>query len=230
MQIYKTTNLINGKIYIGKQIKKNKSYLGSGKLIKRAILKYGKSNFSKEIIDPLSLSIQELNKKEVYWIKFYNSTDLSIGYNISDGGDGGDTFTNHPDKKTYLENKRNASIEMWKNPEYRKNFSLKHIGLKRTQECKDKLSLIAKDKPKSEEHKKSLSKAWEKRKIEHPHSKETLNKMSNSMLGKNAKNTYKLINVNGEDFIVTNLSQFVKDNKLQGIQLHKVNLQYVRSL
>ena len=51
--IYKTTNLINGKIYIGKRQKQefDKYYLGSGIYLKKAIEKYGKENFSCEIID-----------------------------------------------------------------------------------------------------------------------------------------------------------------------------------
>lgn len=44
--IYKTTNLINGRIYIGlKTGEFNSDYFGSGVLIKRAIKKYGKENF-----------------------------------------------------------------------------------------------------------------------------------------------------------------------------------------
>lgn len=47
MVIYKTTNLINGKIYIGQDSKDRPNYYGSGKLIHRAIKKYGKENFKK---------------------------------------------------------------------------------------------------------------------------------------------------------------------------------------
>ncbi len=42
MIIYITTNLLNGKKYIGKDEKNNPSYLGSGKLLKLAINKHGK--------------------------------------------------------------------------------------------------------------------------------------------------------------------------------------------
>ena len=50
MQIYKITNLINGKIYIGQDSNDRLDYFGSGLLIKRAIKKYGKENFNKQII------------------------------------------------------------------------------------------------------------------------------------------------------------------------------------
>lgn len=96
MQIYKITNLINHKIYIGKDTTSDTNYFGSGLLIKRAFLKYGKENFIKEVID-VTDDYDELSKKEIYWISKYNSTDKKIGYNIAPGGEGGDTLSNHPD-------------------------------------------------------------------------------------------------------------------------------------
>jgi len=96
MQIYKITNLINNKIYIGKDTTSDPNYFGSGLLINRAFEKYGKQNFIKEIIDETN-DYEELSEKEIYWIEKYNSTDRKLGYNISKGGDGGDVFRNHPD-------------------------------------------------------------------------------------------------------------------------------------
>lgn len=96
MQIYKITNLINNKIYIGKDTTSDTNYFGSGLLINRAFKKYGEENFIKEIIDETN-DYEELSEKEIYWIEKYNSTDRKIGYNISKGGDGGDVFKNHPD-------------------------------------------------------------------------------------------------------------------------------------
>lgn len=95
MQIYKITNLVNGKIYIGKDTVSDKNYYGSGILIKRAIEKYGIENFKKEILEEC-ISNNDLCLKEKYWIEYYGSTNLKIGYNISKGGDGGDTLTNNP--------------------------------------------------------------------------------------------------------------------------------------
>jgi len=89
MHIYKVTNIINSKIYIGQTSKNsNISYLGSGPIILKAIRKYGKDNFKKEIIEYCESKIQ-LNEREIYWISHYNSIDRNIGYNISTGGNGG---------------------------------------------------------------------------------------------------------------------------------------------
>jgi len=91
MYIYKTTNTINGKIYVGQSqrpINESKRYFGSGKLLIFAIKKYGKNNFKKEIIDTAT-NIETLNDKERYWIKKLNSQNKNIGYNIDGGGNDG---------------------------------------------------------------------------------------------------------------------------------------------
>lgn len=98
MVIYKITNSVNNKVYIGKTICDKDDYFGSGVLIKQAIKKYGLDKFAKEIIDTAN-SIEELNNKEKYWIAYFNSCDLNLGYNIGLGGDGGDLFSNNPNKE-----------------------------------------------------------------------------------------------------------------------------------
>lgn len=118
MQIYKITNLINSKIYIGKDTTDNELYYGSGKLIKRSIKKYGIENFKKEIIEECS-DYQLLSEREIYWIEYYNSNNLKIGYNISKGGDGGDTISNNISKvrkgKTYEEMFGDENAKKYKN-------------------------------------------------------------------------------------------------------------------
>ena len=105
MIIYKTTNNINGKIYIGQDKNNNPHYFGSGKKLKSAIKKYGKENFIKEILEECD-SKEILNEREIYWIDFYNSRDAFVGYNISLGGDGGDTISKHPEKEKIMAKKR----------------------------------------------------------------------------------------------------------------------------
>lgn len=89
MFIYKTTNKINGMIYIGKHNGKTNSYLGSGKWLERAIKKYGKNNFTRDILENDIDNLITLNEREIFWISFYESTNPAIGYNITKGGDGG---------------------------------------------------------------------------------------------------------------------------------------------
>ena len=88
MYIYKTTNLINNMIYVGQTSKRNNSYLGSGKYLKRAIKKYGEENFTIEILEECK-NKEDLNQREKYWIQELDSTNVKIGYNIADGGQGG---------------------------------------------------------------------------------------------------------------------------------------------
>lgn len=85
--IYITTNLINGKIYVGqhKAKKFDKSYYGSGSLLKKAFKKYGKENFVTEILEWCS-SYEELNEKEKYWIALKDSMCNEKGYNLDAGG------------------------------------------------------------------------------------------------------------------------------------------------
>ena len=90
MYIYKTTNLINNKIYIGlstRSPEESHDYLGSGTLITAAIAKYGKENFRKDILAHCN-DIETLCNMEIHYIKEHNSKDISIGYNLIDGGIG----------------------------------------------------------------------------------------------------------------------------------------------
>ena len=89
--IYKTTNKLNNKIYIGQKKSKiflGEDYLGSGKYLLRAVNKYGRENFMVEMIDTAD-SRDNLSELEIFYIKKYNSTNHMIGYNIAKGGIGG---------------------------------------------------------------------------------------------------------------------------------------------
>lgn len=94
--IYKITNTINGKSYIGQTIQNVKerfyqhcatkcSKAVSNMAIHRAIKKYGKSNFTVEVIEEIDST--NLNDRERYWIKYYNS--YNNGYNSTKGGQDG---------------------------------------------------------------------------------------------------------------------------------------------
>jgi group I intron endonuclease len=102
--IYKTTNLINGKFYVGKDQNNNPDYLGSGLLLVKAIKKYGRENFVKVILE--ECLIEELSDREIYWIAELNA--ILNGYNIAIGGKGGDTRAGYTEEQ-YLEWKAKKS-------------------------------------------------------------------------------------------------------------------------
>lgn len=93
--IYKITNKINGKIYVGQVYNRSimdrfKRHCTDAKpdckmAIDRAIYKYGVDNFIVEQIDKAE-NLNELNKKEIYWIEKLKSNDSKYGYNLTRGG------------------------------------------------------------------------------------------------------------------------------------------------
>lgn len=113
--IYKIINLINNKIYIGKtektiekrfheHIKKSLVYdnkIDNQSHLYSAMQRYGINNFKVEEID-VADSKDELNEKEKYWIKFFNSTDNFLGYNIASGGAGGNVLEGYTEDE-YIE-------------------------------------------------------------------------------------------------------------------------------
>lgn len=141
MQIYKVTNKVNSKIYIGKDEASNPSYYGSGKLIRRAIQLYGKDSFEKEIIEEVE-ERELLCEKEIYWISFYNSTDRKIGYNITKGGDGGDTLSNHPDLSAIRKKISNTTIGRTFTEEHLANLKKNHPKLTMEEKNMDKTAWL----------------------------------------------------------------------------------------
>ncbi len=90
--IYITTNLINGRQYIGQHKGDGEdNYLGSGSLLKLAINKYGKENFKREVLE-FAFTKEELDELERYYIALAQATTDSKFYNIHEGGNGGNTM------------------------------------------------------------------------------------------------------------------------------------------
>lgn len=106
--IYKITNRLDNKFYVGKHKTENKEddYLGSGILIERAIAKHGKENFIKEILFELSTE-DEMNQKEADIVDedFVARDDT---YNIKLGGQGGWDYVNKTGRNIY--NNHNKTI------------------------------------------------------------------------------------------------------------------------
>ena len=163
MIIYKITNKINGKIYIGQTIYTIEHRI-SGHLHSKdstrfhnALRKYGIENFSIEVIDN-AFTQEELNEKEIFWIKEYDSMNPNVGYNSTPGGDANPMNSKEikdaHDKKMRTEEVRNKISKSLKeyrinnefSEEHRKNISNSMLGNKnffghkRSQESIDKTS------------------------------------------------------------------------------------------
>lgn len=91
VEIYKITNKVNGKVYIGQTSQGIRTRWGQHcccdacPVLHRAISKYGKKNFTVQRID-VAYSKEEANQKEMYWIEQYDSANIEHGYNLSLGG------------------------------------------------------------------------------------------------------------------------------------------------
>ena len=120
--IYKITNNLNNKVYIGQTIQKpiERFYQHCAKkcdkyilnmVIHKAIFKYGKDNFTFEVIEEVPK--QQLNEREEYWIKYYNS--YVNGYNSTKGGQKGNKPFKNIDNKAIIE-------------QYQQGKSLRTIG------------------------------------------------------------------------------------------------------
>ena len=128
--LYQITNLVNNKIYVGVHITNNLNdgYMGSGKVIKRAIEKYGIDNFRKDILEYFeNAESMYAREKEIVTNDFLLREDV---YNLRRGGNGGFDYINaNPEK--YLTEKRLSCLmpieecqrrfkEKWNNdPEFR---------------------------------------------------------------------------------------------------------------
>ena len=121
MIIYKTTNILNGLIYVGQSINNDPYYIGSGRLLKKAIKEFGKRNFKKEILEYCNNKF-ELDEKEKYWIDFLDSKNPEIGYNIIAGGTTGWKNMNEERKREFY-NKKSEQTKGENNPFYKKHHT-----------------------------------------------------------------------------------------------------------
>ena len=179
MIIYKTTNLINGKIYVGKDTHNKSSYLGSGLILQKAVKKYGKENFKKEILE-ICYSIEELSNREIYWIRKLDSCNKEIGYNISLGGKGGDNFTQNPNKEEIRAKISRSNTGRKMSEDWKKKNSERQIGRKISKETIEKRRIKLKGRIITSDHRKKLSEANKGKKM----SEEIKQKISKSLSGR----------------------------------------------
>lgn len=171
--VYKITNLINSKLYIGKTNDINirwYSHCNEAKLRKKqyplyhAMNKYGITNFTLEIIEVLENELLCF-EQEKYWIELYKTNIMKygseFGYNLTEGGEGPSGHIHTPEQKKA---KSDCKLGV-KNSFYGKNHSDKskklisngHIGKPISSEVRDKISKKLQGVSKTEEMKQKIS-------------------------------------------------------------------------
>ena len=116
--LYETTCLVNNKKYIGVHNKEDDDYLGSGKLIRRAVKRHGKNKFSRITLERFDTAEEAYQKEsEVVTQEICNSISY---YNINLGG-----FQppNHTGLKRNSPKYAEANRRRWADPEYKKRAS-----------------------------------------------------------------------------------------------------------
>lgn len=175
--VYMTTNIVNNKIYVGKHttFNINDGYLGSGKLLKRAIKKYGKQNF---ISITLHVCVRQIDayiiEKQIVNEFFIKRQD---NYNLTKGGGALNDYTaTSPLKGRKYTEEQKAKYKGRIISEYQRECCRKPCP----EERKKKISESNKGKKLSPEHIAKMSKSLTGRTIP----QETRNKMSKSRIGK----------------------------------------------
>jgi len=171
MIIYKTTNKINNKVYIGQTTqrleKRISSHIRESKIDKNrpflsSINKYGVDSFTFEIIDSAN-NLDELNDKEIYWIDFYGSVSPN-GYNITGGGQGKKMKTTKELSKIISEGLKNSKKwqETKNSEEYVKKIKESFIGWNKGKKfsIEHKEKIWEKNKERILKFNKSTSKKW----------------------------------------------------------------------
>jgi hypothetical protein len=195
--IYKTTNKNNGKYYIGAHKTKdiNDNYIGSGVYLKRAIEKYGRNNFEKEILFVYD-NEEEMFLKEQELVVI----DPEISYNMTPGGKGGfDHIDNRGDKNPMkqrdvaVKNVESHRLKGSYNTEERQNH-LKNMA---------ELARVKNTGKKRPEHSKFM-KEW---------AKENWKRNKESMRD-SLSSTYELTSPSGEIYVTNRLGEFCEINQL----------------
>lgn len=177
--IYKATNKINRKSYIGQttlslKTRKRQHFraINDKYYFHNALKKYGQENFKWEIIE--EAENYKLNEKEIYYIKKYNT--FYNGYNSTSGGNSNFKVSDETRRKI-SESKKGRKLSN----KHKKAIGKGVKGNKHSQKSKDKMSKAKEGIKRSNETKRKISRAHKGKKL----SEETKRKIGNAMKGEN---------------------------------------------
>lgn len=149
MIIYKAQNKNDGKIYIGQTIRnlsrRISIHLCQKTYFANALRKYGVETFDFSVVDK-AISRDDLNKKEIYWIGFFDSK-FPNGYNLTDGGDSG--FVVSDEVRARLSKALKGRVV---SEEARRKISKAFTGFKHSETTKRKVSESMLGKNKGRKH------------------------------------------------------------------------------
>lgn len=192
--IYKATNTVNGKCYIGKTVKSlhkrriehEKSSRTTG--FQGALKKYGPEKFQWIILEECDLSIA--SNREMFWIESYDS--IKNGYNLTPGGDGAAIGLSNVSKRPEVREKlRRNSTGRFHTEETKQQIKESMLGFKHSNETKQKIALasIGRVKPQGNQHPRSVE--------------------------------YIITNPSGDTFIIKGMRKFCRDNNLNAKLLRR---------
>ena len=231
--VYKTTNTANGKYYIGvHEGELDDLYLGSGKLLKRALQKFGRKFFKKEILK-ICQSREEAYAVEKELVNEELLRDPNC-YNLIPGGDGGDTVkflyrecasieSQDSDKLDFAEKTKQRMKRLHDSnrgkplsEEAKRKVSEYHLGRKRPKSTGKKISQALTGKEKSESHKQKLKIAALAR---DPDSEETKKKKSESSK-KRCENGFDMGFMRGKQYQKTKCEHCDREISVNAIARH----------
>jgi group I intron endonuclease len=198
--IYKITNTINNKSYIGFTVKSAEHRLkihirsaqsGWNSILHKAIRKYGKENFIVEVLEESDDEKFLLNEREQYYIEKYDT--FNNGYNMTLGGEGSSGFKHKSETKKLISDQYK---ERWKNPDFLE---------------KQKNNPRMKDKKHSEETKKKMK----NKRFNHTQA-------TKQILSEYFSQKWKIIHPDGREEIIINLREFCRKNNYNRSHLYQV--------
>lgn len=141
--VYCVTNTVNNRKYIGSHVGDiDDSYLGSGVILKKALQKYGRKNFVKDIL--WEGPEEFMREMEIYWCEYFNVADNSLFYNRTNKGTGYRKGVTNP-KLSQV--RKNMNIVAWNKGLTKETsssvaeYTNKRLGISRSKESIEKANL-----------------------------------------------------------------------------------------
>lgn len=163
--IYKFTNKLKNKVYIGQGINlrvRIKNHIDNYKKDKKnshfysSMKKYGIENFDVEILQQGNFSKTELDEMEITYIRLFKSQNPKLGYNMTGGGEGIVGFKHSEETK---QKQRYIKLGKIVSQETREKLRSTITGKKHSKQSKEKISKVHKGKVVSQETRDKISKS-----------------------------------------------------------------------